>query len=106
REEQRLLAILVRAHRRAIPVALIGSLPERLAAPARRLIVLLRLAVLLCRTRQDEPLPPLELRVDSDRIRLAFPKGWLAGRSLTRADLAIEREELAALGIRLEIGGD
>ncbi|MDW8479161.1 MAG: Ppx/GppA phosphatase family protein [Xanthomonadales bacterium] len=106
REEQRLLAILVRSHRRAIPVALIGSLPERLAATARRLIVLLRLAVLLCRTRQDEPLPPLELRVDSDRIRLAFPKGWLAGRSLTRADLAIEREELAALGIRLEIGGD
>lgn len=71
--------------------------------PARRLLVLLRLAVLLCRNRQDEALPALELRAHADRVRLTLPKAWLASHSLTRADLAIEREELSALGIRLEI---
>lgn len=103
REEQRLLATLVRAHRRAVPVALLAAMPERLAEPARRLLVLLRLAVLLCRNRQDEALPALELRAQADRVRLTLPKAWLASHSLTRADLAIEREELSALGIRLEI---
>jgi exopolyphosphatase/guanosine-5'-triphosphate,3'-diphosphate pyrophosphatase len=106
REEQRLLATLVRAHRRTVPVALLAALPERQAEPARRLLVLLRLAVLFCRNRQDEPPPPLEPKAQGERIRLGLPKAWLAGRSLTRADLALEREELAMLGIRLEITND
>ncbi|GIX34129.1 MAG: exopolyphosphatase [Lysobacterales bacterium] len=106
REEQRLLATLVRAHRRSVPVAMLAALPERQAEPARRLLVLLRLAVLFCRNRQDEAMPPFELKAHGDRVRLALPKAWLAGRSLTRADLALEREELAAMGIRLEIVDD
>ncbi len=103
REEQQVLALLVRAHRRAIPVALFGALPERLAAPARRLAVLLRLAALLHRARTDEPLPQIRLDADGNRLALALPTDWLQGRSLTRADLDQEREYLKALGVELQI---
>lgn len=106
REEQQVIALLVRAHRRAVPVALIGKLPERLARPARRLAVLLRLAALLHRSRTDEALPPLRLAVEGDTLRLQLPPDWLQGHSLTRADLQQERDYLSAVGVRLEIGSD
>jgi exopolyphosphatase/guanosine-5'-triphosphate,3'-diphosphate pyrophosphatase len=101
REEQQVLALLVRAHRRAIPVALFGTLPERLARPTRRLTVLLRLAALLHRSRTDEVLPPMALEVEDDRVRLRLPQTWLAGQPLTRADLEQEVGYLRELGVEL-----
>ncbi|HRQ65050.1 MAG TPA: Ppx/GppA phosphatase family protein, partial [Xanthomonadaceae bacterium] len=103
REEQQAVALLVRAHRRAIPVTQFGALPERLAGAARRLTVLLRLAALLHRSRTDEPLPEITLDTDGDRLRLHLPADWLEGRSLTRADLELECDYLKAMGIELEV---
>lgn len=106
RDDQRLLSALVRRHRRAFPPGAFGHLPADWARPARRLCVLLRLAVVLHRGRSSEPLPRFELRVDQQQIILTFPAAWLAQHPLTRADLEIEADLLRAAGFVLRVLGD
>lgn len=104
RQEQTLLAALVRGHRRKFPDAVFRTLPEDQVQAARRLCVLLRLAVLLHRGRSDAALPQFTLSVSDKGLRLQFPSGWLARHPLTRADLEHEAEYLQAAKIRLHYG--
>ena len=90
-QEQAILAALVRGHRRKFPKAVFGALPEGWAVPAKRLCVLLRLAVVLHRDRQNPAQPPdLWLEAGDSSLAVIFPEGWLSDNPLTRADL--ERE--------------
>jgi len=100
-QEQALLAALVRAHRRKFPLAVFEELPTTWQRPARRLALLLRLAVLLHRGRAAVRLPPLRLKADGARLRLVFPPGWLAAHPLTRADLEAERAWVERAGFAL-----
>lgn len=104
REEQRVLALLVRAHRRKFPAALFGELPDGWVVRARRLAVLLRLSVVLHRGRTDTQMPPLRLTAEAAALRLRLPETWLDTHPLVRADLEQEQEYLAAAGYRLEAG--
>jgi len=104
RDDQLLLAVLVRRHRRSFPADAFAALPKAWARSAGRLCTLLRLAVVLHRGRSNEPLPPLTLQVDRHRLRLLFPGGWLAAHPLTRADLQIEAAMLAKAGFALRFG--
>lgn len=104
RDDQQLLAALVRRHRRSFPAAAFAHLPPLWQGPARRLCVLLRLAVVLHRGRSSEPLPALGLRVEQQRLMLTFPAGWLDAHPLTRADLELEATELHRAGFALSIG--
>ncbi len=101
RQEQRLLASLVRAHRRKFPASAFDALPSRRRADMRRLALMLRLAVLLHRGRNPEPLPPTTLKADGEHLRLRFPRGWLEAHPLTRADLEQEAAWLEAAGLKL-----
>ena len=103
RQEQQMLAALVRCQRRSIPSSAIAALPERLAQPTLRCIVLLRLASLLHRSHDRDPLPPLELSVGEKSVQLKLPRRWLDGHALTRSDLETEREYLEDVGIKLGI---
>jgi exopolyphosphatase/guanosine-5'-triphosphate,3'-diphosphate pyrophosphatase len=106
RLEQSLLAALVTFHRRKLDDPFLEPLPHRWRALMMKLIVLLRLAVLLNRTRSPTELPPLELRAGNHVLTLRFPEDWLAGNPLTQADLEQERSWLQARGfeLRLETG--
>jgi exopolyphosphatase/guanosine-5'-triphosphate,3'-diphosphate pyrophosphatase len=103
REEQRLLARLAGGHRRKL---LAGGL-EELIPPwdrlAMRLIVLLRLAVLLHRSRGAEPLPPAKLSVRGGTLTLRIGARWLARHPLSLEDLRQEVEYLQPLGLRLRV---
>ncbi len=103
RHEQELVGRLVRSHRRKI----MGTLFERLQLPWRasipRAAVLLRLAVVLHRSRNPAPLPPIELAAKGGNVRMAFPVGWLDEHPLTRADLLMEARYLEGIDIRLEV---
>jgi exopolyphosphatase/guanosine-5'-triphosphate,3'-diphosphate pyrophosphatase len=101
RNEQHLLAMLVRAHRRKFAVSAIRSLPRAWSRPAERLAILLRLAVVLHRSRSPEPLPAAKLSVAKKSIDLRFPDGWLDEQPLTRAGLEAEASYLEAAGYRL-----
>jgi exopolyphosphatase/guanosine-5'-triphosphate,3'-diphosphate pyrophosphatase len=103
RQEQTALAALVRCQRRSLSRSLLSGLSGRAARAALRCAVLLRLAILLCRSHAIE-LPSLSLGASEDRIQLAIPCTWLAAHALARADLATEREELAAIGLDFSVG--
>ena len=100
RQEQRQLAALVRAHRRKFPNALFREVTgsERLL---EHLAVLLRLAVLLHRSRGEGP--KLELVPGRRALELRFAAGWLDQHPLTHADLLEEAEVLRAAGFDLKV---
>ncbi|RPE81186.1 exopolyphosphatase [Vulcaniibacterium tengchongense] len=100
-QQQRFLAALVRTHRRGIPKSAFDALPDRLLTPARRLAALLRLAVLLHRAHEADPIPQLEARADDAQLTLTLSRRWLETRPLLRADLEGEPEDMAGLGIAL-----
>ena len=71
---------------------------------ALRLALLLRLAVLLNRSRSSVELPEIRFAVDHSELELAFPEGWLADNPLTAADLAREQESVQDAGFTLKFG--
>jgi exopolyphosphatase/guanosine-5'-triphosphate,3'-diphosphate pyrophosphatase len=103
RDEQHVLACLVRAHRRKFNRMLFASLSRDWRTPTLRLTVLLRLAVLLHRSRSRQPLPAVQLQVRGRSMRLQLPPAWLRDNPLTRADLDQECEHLATLGLNLTV---
>ena len=102
RQEQKRLAALVRGHRRKFPQSVFKQLGGERANRARRLCILLRLAVLLHRGRTDTEMPAIALQAEKKSLHLGFPEGWLERHPLTRADLAQEADYLKAAGYRLE----
>lgn len=103
RQEQTLLAVLVRLHRRKFAVSALQMLETRWRERIERLGVLLRLAAVLHRSRADLEVPQLALRDDLKTLDLHFEPGWLAAHPLTQADLEQEAEYLGAAGYRLHI---
>jgi len=101
RTEQQILAALVRNQRRGLHTASFEKLPDRLMANVVRCALLLRLAVLLHRSHDRDPLPVVELDVEGDELLLRLPRQWLDGHPLTRLDLEGERELLADFGRQL-----
>jgi len=101
RQEQQVLAFIVRAQRRAVPLDELNTLPERLAGPAIRVAVLLRLGALLHRGRTVEAFPDIRLKAGERTLKLTLSRSWLDGHPLTRADLEQERKHLTKVGIRL-----
>ncbi|PCI07157.1 exopolyphosphatase, partial [bacterium] len=87
REEKQLLALLVRGHRRKLPGELVGALRSSWQPGASWLLVIIRLAVLLHRGRQQQALPKIELTSEKQTLTLTLPKHWLADHPLTAADL-------------------
>ena len=104
RQEQSLLAAILRLHRRKPDQATLRSLPLRLQPIARRLTALLRLAVLLHRSHNHAALPELRLRASGEgQLMLELPGDWLDQHPLTRIDLETERSQLKSIDIRLTV---
>ncbi|MET0755094.1 MAG: Ppx/GppA phosphatase family protein [Pseudoxanthomonas sp.] len=102
RQEQQVLGALVRTHRRGVPKSAFDALPDRLLASARRKAALLRLAVLLHRAHDAEPIPKLEATGNGDALQLVMSKKWIDARPLLRADLIGEPQDMAGLGVAFQ----
>lgn len=102
RQDQEILAALIRAHRRKFPAKLFRELPAPWNETARRLAVILRLAVVLNRSRHTVPHPEIRVEGDERRVLLRFSERWLYEHPLTTVDLQQEAEYLRSAGIRLE----
>jgi exopolyphosphatase/guanosine-5'-triphosphate,3'-diphosphate pyrophosphatase len=101
RQNQSLLAVLIRGHRRKIRRDQVAGQPEAIRESVLRLCLLFRLAVLLNRSRSSRPLPEFSLATSEEALELTFPSGWLARHPLTREDLAQEAKYLENVGYRL-----
>jgi len=88
--EQKLLAILVRGHRRKLPLSLLKDLSKSQALRLQRLCILLRMAVLLHRSHSDTVQPVPVFTAADKALSLSFAAGWLAEHPLTAADLEQE----------------
>jgi len=101
RQQQQFLAALVRTHRRKVPKSAFDALPDRLLPAVRRSAALLRLAVLMHRAHEADPIPRLDARADGDRLTLTLDERWFEARPLLKTDLEGEPHDIGALGIQL-----
>ena len=101
--QQRFLAALVRTHRRRLHKSDFDALPDRLLPAARRLAALLRVAVVLHRARDSDPIPELGARVAGESLVLTLAERWYEGRPLLKADLQGEQAYFPGLGVGLDI---
>ncbi|WP_374088606.1 exopolyphosphatase [Methylomicrobium lacus] len=102
RQDQILLATLVRTHRRKFVRSLFANLPAPWTELTPYLSIILRLAVLLRRNRFDADLPEFRIAIEKSKIRLTFPKNWLDESPLTHADLLQEADYLKQGGFKLD----
>jgi exopolyphosphatase/guanosine-5'-triphosphate,3'-diphosphate pyrophosphatase len=103
RQAQQAVAVLVRGHRRKLPLSTLAECPEDEQARLLRLCLLLRLACRMHHARNGAPVPPLTLNAGERALELVFPAGWLAEHPLTLADLEQEQEFFQAAGYQLTV---
>lgn len=101
RDEQALVAALVRGHRRKLDTSYFESLPPESRTAALRLCALLRLAVLLNRNRDPEVVALPHLSASGNKLKLSFNEEWLASHPLVQADLEREQRLLKPSGLKL-----
>ncbi len=104
RQEQHYVATLIRNHRRKISTADFDNLPDNGGERILLLCILLRLAIVLNRSRATAELPAFRLTISDRNIEIAFPDGWLEAHPLTGADLETEAGYLQAAGYVLTFG--
>jgi exopolyphosphatase/guanosine-5'-triphosphate,3'-diphosphate pyrophosphatase len=68
-----------------------------------RLTVLLRLAVVLRRSRNNDELPDIRLKASGSTLQLRLPGEWLNQHPLTRLDLEQETGFLTQTPVALEV---
>ena len=103
RIEQQLLAKLVGFHRRKLEGFSLRDVPQSWQQPLLRLLVLLRLAVLLNRSRSPIELPASEFICGTDSLEIHMPRAWFADNPLTQADLTQEQAWLEEYGFELRL---
>lgn len=104
RSEQKLLSYLIATQRSEIEKPRYRSLPSEWRRSALRLAILLRVAVLLNRSRTAIDLSGVAAAADGRCLHLKFPNGWLEVNPLTIADLEREREYLGEIDYDLKFG--
>lgn len=103
RREQVIIAALVRNHRRKISKEVMESMSLRERTVYQRLLSILRLSILLHRTRGMSDEPELAVETRENLLSLGISQQWLKHNPLTDADLADEVKHLGALGLKLVI---
>lgn len=103
REEQQILAAVVRGQRRAFPKKHIKVLPEENQDLATKLTVLLRLAMVFNRGRSEQADTYVKLKQSDKALVVILPENWLDEHPLTEADLLQEAKYLKAVDIKLKI---
>ncbi len=101
-QDQLVLATIILNHRRKFSQSSFEELPSPWHNLAPLLTIVLRLAVLLHRNRQESDLPGFRIAINKTKIGLRFPKDWLQQAPLTHADLIQETDYLKNAGFKLE----
>lgn len=101
RQEQVLLSILVRLHRRKITLDLFDQVTDDVKNKLIKLTIILRLAIILNRSRNAIKIPDIDITIKNKKIELSFQENWLADHPLTEADLETETNYLSVTDYKL-----
>ena len=101
REEQVLLSILVRLHRRKIDLNVFEQIAEEVKIKLIKLVIILRLAIVLNRSRNTIKTPDIDIEIKTNIIELKFQDNWLKDHPLTEADLETEASYLSVTNYKL-----
>jgi exopolyphosphatase/guanosine-5'-triphosphate,3'-diphosphate pyrophosphatase len=104
RQQQRILATLVRTHRRKVQNEAFDAHPKEIRHFIKRLAIILRLAVLLHRGRSNDRKPKLRLLIDDSSLHITFPEDWLDEHPLTVVEMEQESKYLRNIGYTLTFG--
>lgn len=99
-QEQQVLAAIVQAHRRSFPQDIFDRLPSVWREKAVRLALLLRLAVILHRSRNTVPVSVPDCQLTENTLSLTFSSKWLQQHPLSLADFEEEARLLGKRGIK------
>ena len=99
--EQDWMSTLVRCHRKKISKGLLRKIPRAKRKTILRLAILLRLAVLLHRSRKDETMIIEEIIAEEKGLSIRFAEGELDRHPLQFASLRQEAEYLQQVGFEL-----
>lgn len=103
RRDQLLLSAMVIGHRRKFPLSVFEELPSNLVTPAKRVAVILRMAVLLHRGRGSVLPSGFTAEVEAQYLKIKFERGWLSANPLAKADLKQEQSWLKSIGVKLVV---
>lgn len=102
RQDQLMLALLVRGHRRNIPKDRFAEFGKE-GIKLMRLCVVLRFAILFHHIRGTQAMPQVRLHANDQALDVRFPDGWLEANPLTRADFDQEAEWLKRIDFHLSV---
>jgi len=102
RQEQILLSILVRLHRRKFTLDIFEQVTDDIQNKLIKLIIILRLAIVLNRSRNAIKTPEIDVKTNGKKIELQFQNGWLSDHPLTEADLEAEANYLSVTDYNLD----
>lgn len=102
REMQNTLGLILRLQRGKLKMDLIEELP-RLHRDSLLVILLLRIAIILERSRDWDSSRKIKIKLKKNRFILKFPKKYLKRYPLTKTDLKHESLEMSKAGFELKI---
>ena len=101
--ERHLLATLVQLYKGDIHLPLLLEQTAVDKKSARFLLIILRLAVILCHRRKDDVLPCYQIKLVDKIFELSLPNSWLDAHPLILDELKQENKHLHKLGFTLII---
>jgi exopolyphosphatase/guanosine-5'-triphosphate,3'-diphosphate pyrophosphatase len=101
--DRQLLVTLVRLYKGDIDTTALANQSITSKKSALHLLIILRLAIILCRRRKDDVLPHYQTKVTETQIHLCLPENWLAQHPLIADELIQEHQHLATVGFSLAI---
>ena len=101
--DRQLLVSFVSLYKGDINLALIEKQSATDDETAQKLLIILRLAVKLCRRRTDDELPNYAISLNNKVLQLDLPQAWLQQHALIHDELKQENDHIARLGYRLVI---
>ncbi|WP_440875059.1 Ppx/GppA phosphatase family protein [Thalassotalea sp. PLHSN55] len=103
--DRQLLAVLVLCYKADIDIERLKSQSAVSFEHACQLLVILRLAVIICRRRNDDVLPHHNCVVKDKAIELQLPKKWLHAHPLICDELRQESQHLHSIDYTIDIIG-
>ena len=101
--EQKQLALLIRGHRRGLPLTSLAEWSPKENQMLIQLTMLLRIAILLNQIRINDKLPEYQLAAGNHSLSVTFPQNWLQQHPLTATSFQQEQLAFHAAGYQLSI---